>query len=222
MKRFPDRAAAGAELAAMLDAPRGDPKTIVLGLARGGVVVAAAVAEALDVPLDVVVVRKLGAPGREELAIGAIASGGIRVVNEDVLRVLGLGEETIAAVARREQHELARREALYRGGRPAAALQGRHVILVDDGLATGASMRAAVRAVQAQRPERVTVAVPVASREARDDIARLVDEVVCAELPEPFWGVGAWYEDFSQTTDREVTRLLTPSPDARPGTEDDQ
>lgn len=207
-KRFRNRAEAGSVLAGLLKDRAGDPGLAVLGLPRGGVVVAATVAEALHAPLDVVVVRKLGAPGREELALGAIAAGGVRVVNTEVLRALGVDEGVVDAVAHREQRELERREGLYRGGRRGLALNGRKVIIVDDGLATGATMRAAITAVKAQDPDTITVAVPVASREARDAIGSMVDEMVCPTVPEPFWGVGAWYDDFTQTSDSDVTRLL--------------
>ena len=208
MKRFRNRSEAGEMLAGRLERYADNPTAIVLGLARGGVVVAAAVAAALRLPLDVLLVRKLGVPGREELAMGAIATGGVRVVNEDVLRALSLGEEDLQAAATRELRELERRESVYRGGRAMIDIAGKTVIVVDDGLATGASMRAAVIAVRAQNPAAVTVAVPVASREARDAAARMVDEVVTVATPEPFWGVGAWYKDFAQTSDHEVTSLL--------------
>lgn len=208
MRPFHDRAEAGAKLARVLQAYAGRADVVVLGLARGGVAVAAAVARLLEAPLDVFLVRKLGAPGREELALGAIASGGVRVVNDDIVRLLRVNDEVLEEVARREQRELERRERLYRGGRPPLDLRGRTVLLVDDGLATGASMRAAVEAVRASSPARIVVAAPVASRQARDDLVRLADEVVFVATPEPFWGVGAWYDDFTQTDDAEVTRLL--------------
>lgn len=209
MKMFRDRLHAGAMLAPLLAAYAERPDVVVLGLARGGVVVASAVAAALDVPLDVFLVRKLGVPGHEELAMGAIASGGVRILNSDIVRSLGITDEAIEAVARREQQELERRESLYRGQRPSVDLRGKTVVLVDDGLATGASMRAAVTAVNARQPSRVVVAVPTASPEARAVIERMVDEIVCATTPDPFWGVGAWYDDFSQTGDDEVRRLLS-------------
>lgn len=208
MRPFHDRAEAGAKLARVLQAYAGRADVVVLGLARGGVAVAAAVARLLEAPLDTFLVRKLGAPGREELALGAIASGGVRVVNDDIVRLLRVNDEVLEEVARREQRELERRERLYRGGRPPLDLRGRTVLLVDDGLATGASMRAAVEAVRASSPARIVVAAPVASRQARDDLVRLADEVVFVATPEPFWGVGAWYDDFTQTDDAEVTRLL--------------
>lgn len=206
---FRDRSHAGAMLAPLLAAYAERPDVVVLGLARGGVVVASAVAAALDVPLDVFLVRKLGVPGHEELAMGAIASGGVRILNSDIVRSLGITDEAIETVARREQRELERRESLYRGQRPSVDLRGKTVVLVDDGLATGASMRAAVTAVNAREPGRVVVAVPTAAPEARAAIERMVDEIVCATTPDPFWGVGAWYDDFSQTGDDEVRRLLS-------------
>jgi putative phosphoribosyl transferase len=180
----------------------------VLALPRGGVPVAYEVALALDAPLDVLVVRKIGAPGHPELAIGAIASGGARVVNESVVDELGLNDESIARAADAEKEELARRERTYRGDRPPVDVEGRTVILVDDGLATGATMRAAALALRAQNPARVVVAVPVAAEQTCAELRDDVDEVVCALTPEPFLAVGAWYEDFSQTTDEEVRELL--------------
>jgi predicted phosphoribosyltransferase len=181
---------------------------LVLALPRGGVPVAFEVARALGAPLDVFLVRKLGVPGHEELAMGAIATGGVRVVNEAVVRELGIGGEVIDAVAGRERAELERRERAYRGERPAPEVRGRAVILVDDGLATGSTMRAAALAVRRQEPERVVVAAPVAARATCAELLAEVDDVVCAATPEPFYGVGRWYEDFSQTTDEEVRELL--------------
>ena len=186
----------------------GRTDTLVLALPRGGVPVAFEVARALRAPLDIFLVRKLGVPGQEELAMGAIASGGVRVVNEDVVRHLGITPEVIDAVAAREQGELERRERAYRDERPAPDVRGRTVILVDDGLATGSTMRAAALALRQQGPARVVVAVPVASREACEEFRGEVDDIVCAATPEPFMGVGRWYEDFSQTTDEEVRELL--------------
>ena len=215
MTRFRDRGHAGEVLALSLGDYARRTDVVVLGLARGGVVVAAAVAAALEVPLDVFMVRKLGAPGHEELAMGAIASGGVRVMNPDIVRSLRVSPDAIDAVARREQLELERRAALYRGDRPTLSLDGRTAIVVDDGLATGASMRAAVLAIKTLHPASVVVAVPTASRQARDDIAELVDDVVCVATPEPFWGVGAWYENFTQTSDDEVARLLRAAAEQR-------
>jgi len=181
---------------------------IVLALPRGGVPVAYEVALALNAPLDIYLVRKLGLPGREELAIGAIASGGVRVLNEDIIQILNIPEEVINIVAQRELQELQRREQSYRGDRPTPEVRERTVILIDDGLATGASMRAAVTGLRAQHPARIVIAVPTAAPETCEAFESEVDEIICAITPEPFTGVGKWYEDFSQTTDDEVRRLL--------------
>ena len=205
---FRDRTDAGRRLAERLGEYAGRPGVLVLALPRGGVPVAFEVARALGAPLDVFLVRKLGVPGHEELAMGAIASGGVRVVNEAVVRELGIGGEVLDAVAGRERAELERRERAYRGERPAPEVRARDVILVDDGLATGSTMRAAALAVLRQEPERVVVAAPVAARATCAELLAEVDEVVCAATPEPFFGVGRWYEDFSQTTDEEVRELL--------------
>lgn len=182
---------------------------LVLALPRGGVPVAFEVARWLDAPLDVFLVRKLGVPGHEELAMGAIATGGVRVVNEAIVRELGVGREAFEEVAARERVELERRERAYRGERNAPEVGGRTVILVDDGLATGSTMRAAAVALRRRGPGRLVVAAPVAAREACEELRAEADEVVCAETPEPFRGVGRWYEDFSQTTDEEVRELLS-------------
>lgn len=206
--RYQDRADAGRQLAEKLTAYAREPNVLVLGLPRGGVPVAFEVAKALRAPLDIFLVRKLGVPGHEELAMGAIASGGIRVLNTVVVDQLGLSEETIDAVAADELRELERRERTYRGGRSAPEVGGRTVILVDDGLATGSTMRAAVAALRRQKPARVVVAVPVGSQEACDDLQSEADETICAHAPRPFRAVGLWYDDFSQTTDEEVTQLL--------------
>ena len=204
---FKDRREAGRRLAEDLAEYAGlDP--VVLALPRGGVPVAYEVANALNAPLDVFLVRKLGVPGHEELAMGAIASGGVRVVNESVQRGLGLTEAEVEAVAAQEAAELERRERAYRGDRPPPDLRGRTAILVDDGLATGSSMRAAVAAVRQLGPARVAVAVPVAARETCAALHREVEDVVCSVTPEDFYAVGLWYEDFSQTTDGEVRDLL--------------
>ncbi|MEX0674149.1 MAG: phosphoribosyltransferase [Gaiellaceae bacterium] len=208
MRRFRNRAEAGRALAERLEAYAGRDDVTVLGLPRGGVPVAAEVARALGVPLDVFLVRKLGVPGREELAFGAIASGGARVLNRDVVATLGIDAQTIDAVVAREQAELERRAEAYRGTAEPPELRGRVVILVDDGLATGASMRAAVEAVRALGPARVVVAVPVAARQTCEELAAEVDEVVCLMTPEPFFAVGMWYADFSETTDDDVRELL--------------
>lgn len=184
---------------------------VVLGLPRGGIPVAHEVAKALTAPLDVFVVRKLGAPLQPELAMGAIASGGVRVLNAEVIRILDIPQETIEQVTRREQQELERRERAYRDGRPRVALANHQVILVDDGLATGSTMRAAVAAVRDLHPSRVIVAVPVGAPETCRELATIADEVVCVEMPVPLEAVGTWYRDFSQTTDDEVRDALRPT-----------
>lgn len=206
---FQDRADGGRALAQLVQR-RGHAgaATLVLGVARGGVPVAYAVAQALGAPLDVFLVRKLGVPGQEELAFGAIASGGVKVLNDDIVSAVGLTDQDIALIVARESDVIARAERLYRQGRPPLAIDQAHVILVDDGLATGASMRAAARAARAQNPARVVVAVPVGSREACVGLQADADDVVCAATPEPFEAVGLWYRDFSQTTDQEVADLL--------------
>lgn len=208
MTQFRDRREAGKILAQRLQHYAGSADVVVLALPRGGVPVAYEVSRALHSPLDVFIVRKLGLPGREELAIGAIATGGIRVLNNDVIRLLNVPEEVIAFVAERERQELARRERDYRGDRPALELRDKVVILVDDGLATGASMRAAVQGLRALHPARIVVAVPTAAREICEAFRQEVDEIVCAMTPEPFDGVGRWYQDFQQTSDEEVRSLL--------------
>lgn len=205
---FADRAAAGRALAAALESLRGAADTIVLGLPRGGVPVAFEIAAALDLPLDVLVVRKLGLPWQPELAMGAIASGGALVLNDEVVRYLGGQDEAFSAVRAKEQSELERRERDYRGNRPPLAMRDRTGILVDDGLATGATMEAAVRALRTLGARRVVAAVPVASPEARDRIATVADEVVCLATPMHFGAVGQWYRDFGQTSDAEVRDLL--------------
>lgn len=208
MERFTDRRHAGQVLAQKLSAYRGQTDIIVLALPRGGVPVAYEVSLALNAPLDIFIVRKLGLPGREELAIGAIASGGIRVLNHDIIRVLNIPEEIINIVARNELQELQRREHDYRGANSAMELHDRKVILIDDGLATGASMRAAVIGVRAQHPSRIIIAVPAASPELCNAFEFEVDEIVCGITPEPFYGLSRWYEDFSQTSDAEVRMFL--------------
>lgn len=205
---FRDRSDAGRRLAACLKGYAGRADVLVLALPRGGVPVAFEVAETLGAPLDIFLVRKLGVPGQEELAMGAIASGGVRFTNRGVVDYLRIPAEVIERVAAEEQKELERRERAYRGGRPGADVRGRAVILVDDGLATGSTMRAAVSALRGQQPARIVAAAPVSSRQACDELSAEVDEVVCALTPEPFRGVGEWYEDFSQTTDEEVRELL--------------
>jgi putative phosphoribosyl transferase len=207
---FRDRTEAGRILAGELAGYAGRSDVVVLALPRGGVPVAYQVARALGAPLDVFLVRKLGLPGHEELAMGAIASGGIRLINEDVVDAYRVSDAQIAAVTATEQRELERRERLYRDNRPLPSLRDRTVILVDDGLATGATMRVAVLALRHQSPARIVVAVPVAAAEICDDFQAIVDDVVCAETPSPFYAVGLWYEDFTQTTDDEVHELLNP------------
>jgi putative phosphoribosyl transferase len=210
---FRDRIDAGQQLAEKLKAYADRPDVLVLALPRGGVPVGYEVAKQLRVPLDVFLVRKLGVPGYEELAMGAIASGGVRVINEDVVRYLGISDEVIDRVAQYEQQELERRARAYRGDRPSPAVKDQVVILVDDGLATGSTMRAAATALRKQGPARIVIAVPVSSTQACDDFRDEVDEIVCATTPEPFGGVGLWYQDFSQTTDEEVRRLLRRAPE---------
>jgi predicted phosphoribosyltransferase len=206
--RFRDRFEAGRRLATALEHYAGRPNLLVLALPRGGVPVGYEVASALPAPLDVMLVRKLGVPGHEELAMGAIASGGVRVISDDVVAALGIPDRAIATIAAHEEHELERRNQLYRGDRPPPDVRGKTVILVDDGLATGSTMRAAVAALKAQGPERLVVAVPVAAPETCEALSREVDEVVCARAPERFFAVGNWYVDFSQTSDAEVRGLL--------------
>jgi predicted phosphoribosyltransferase len=215
MMIFKDRSDAGRKLATRLKryANRGD--VLVLALPRGGVPVAYEVAKELKAPLDIFLVRKLGVPGYEELAMGAIASGGVRVINEDVVRQLNIPDEVIDAVAANEQRELERRERAYRGNRPPPNVKGLVAILIDDGLATGSTMRAAAAALRKQGPARIVVAVPVSSPETCNEFRSEVDEIVCAATPEPFRGVGLWYEDFSQTTDEEVRELLEQEPPQR-------
>jgi putative phosphoribosyl transferase len=205
---FRDRIEAGELLADSLEPYRDRDDVIVLALPRGGVPVAAEIARRLHVPFDVFVVRKLGVPGHEELAMGAIASGGVRLVNDEVVVPLGIPPHVIDSVARSEQIELARREELYRGTREPIGLTGKTVILVDDGLATGSTMRAAVMAVRQQQPARIVVAVPVGARETCAGLAREADDVVCVRTPDPFVAVGLWYRDFTPTSDSEVRALL--------------
>jgi erythromycin esterase-like protein/predicted phosphoribosyltransferase len=213
---FRDRRDAGRFLAGLLEEYRGRPDVIVLGLPRGGVPVAYEVATALGAPLDVFLVRKLGTPGREELAMGAIASGGVMVINDDVVRGLAIAPEAIQHAAEREGRELVRREQAYREGRPFPAVAGKVVIVVDDGLATGSSMRAAIEALRSLRPARIVVAVPAAPESTCRELAALADEVVCATTPSPFFAVGNSYWDFTQTTDEEVRDLLRAASGSRP------
>lgn len=205
---FRDRTEAGRRLAEDLEDYAGRDDVLVLGLPRGGVPVAFEVARKLDAPLDVFLVRKLGVPSQQELAMGAIASGGVRILNEGVSAQLGITEDVIARVAAEEQEELGRRERAFRGDRREPDLGGRTVLLVDDGLATGSTMSAAVTAVRAGSPAQLVVAVPVAARETCDAFRDSVDAIICSITPEPFRAVGAWYEQFPQTTDEEVRNLL--------------
>jgi len=210
--RFHDRVDAGRQLAARLINYANRPDVLVLALPRGGVPVAHEVARALGAPLDVFVVRKLGVPGYEELAMGAVATGGARVLNEQIVRDLHIPEYVIDRIEAEQREELARRERAYRGGRPPLQVSGRTAIVADDGLATGVTMRAAVKALRQLQPERIIVAVPTASPETCEELKAEVDEVVCAITPEPFYAVGYWYENFTQTTDQEVRELLARGP----------
>src|ERR1700736_3909585 len=205
---FRDRREAGRLLAQKLTVLPNRPDVIVLALPRGGVPVGYEVARAIGAPLDVFLVRKLGVPGYEELAMGAVASGGLRVLNENIVKTLRIPDHVIETVVAQEEKELVRRERLYRGGRPFPDLSGRTVILVDDGLATGATMQAAVEALRQRQPARIVVAVPTASPDVCEELRTKADEVICAVTPQPFYAVGFWYEDFSQTTDEEVRDLL--------------
>ncbi|MBD2388434.1 phosphoribosyltransferase [Cylindrospermum sp. FACHB-282] len=206
---FQDRKLAGQLLAGKLAVYANVPDVVVLGLARGGVPVAFEVARAINAPLGVLVVRKLGVPNHQELAMGAIAPGGVRVLNEQIIWEENISDQAIARIALQEQRELERRERLYQGDRPSPDLQGRIVILVDDGLATGATMLAAIVALRKQQPARIVVAVPVAASPTYHELAPSVDEIVCIAQPDPFNSVGLWYEQFPQITDDEVCDLLT-------------
>jgi putative phosphoribosyl transferase len=206
--QYKDRTDAGRQLAERLEAYRDRKDVLVLGLPRGGVPVAYEVAKALNVPLDVYLVRKLGAPGQEELAMGAIATGGVMLLNHDVIRELGITDEMTRAISMREWQELARREGLYRGARPLPEVVGKTVILVDDGLATGFTMRAAIAALKKQGPAHIVVAVPVAAAQTVEELATEVDEVVCLYTPNLFYAVGLWYGDFRPVTDEQVHALL--------------
>lgn len=208
VSRFRNRRDAGRRLAAELRTYANRTDVIVLALPRGGVPVGYEVATALDVPLDVFVVRKLGLPWHEELAMGALASGGVRILDDDLIRVARVSTEDIERVTAAEQVELERRERRYRGDRPFPDLTGKTVLLVDDGLATGSTMRAAVAALRQEVPRRIVVAVPVAAPATCDAFRDIADDIVCAVTPEPFRAVGLWYDDFSQTTDEEVHELL--------------
>jgi predicted phosphoribosyltransferase len=213
LQRFANRNDAARHLAQAVVGEFGGQRGVVLGLPRGGMPIAAIVARMLGWPLDVFLVRKLGVPGNEELAFGAIASGGVRVTSRDIVAAYRLSDDEVAAVAAREERELARREQRYRHGRPAVNLDIEVVLVVDDGLATGATMRAAITALRRRTRARLVVAVPLAPRETVRALSQVADEVVCVRTPEPFYGVGSWYEDFGQTTDEEVVELLDQAAD---------
>jgi putative phosphoribosyl transferase len=206
--RFRNRAEAGSLLAQKLERYKDMAGVLVLGLPRGGVPVANAVAVALNAPLDILLVRKLGVPGQEELAMGAIASNGIQILNDAIIQYMGIPESVVEAVIKRETQELRRREREYRGVRPPVEIPGKTVIVVDDGLATGSTMKAAIAALRRQNPSRIVVAVPTASPETCHELKSTADEIVCAITPEPFYAVGFSYEDFEQTTDSEVRALI--------------
>ncbi len=208
MKAFADRAHAGRELARRLPELRGRDGVVVLGLARGGVPVAAALAHELGLAFDAFAVRKLGVPWQEELGFGAVASGGVRVLNDELVAELPLPAAVIEEIAEREARELVRRERAYRGDRPPTPLEGRTVVLVDDGIATGSSMRAAIEAVRSRRPAAIVVAVPVGPRDTCAALAQEVDRLACVATPRPFRAVGVWYRRFDQCSDEEVRRLL--------------
>lgn len=205
---FVDRHDAGRKLAKLLSKYMDRDDVVVLGLPRGGVPVALEVARRLGARLDVFLVRKLGVPGHRELAMGAIASGNVRVTNKDVIQSLGISQDAIDAVAEEEREELERREQMYRDGKDGLNLRNKTVVLVDDGLATGATMRAAILGVKAQHPKELIVAVPVAAPSTCENLEPLVDQIICVETPEDFRGVGAWYHEFGQTTDAEVQAAL--------------
>ncbi|MBD3182448.1 phosphoribosyltransferase [Candidatus Poribacteria bacterium] len=208
MATFKNRVDAGKKLADKLSDYSDKDNVIILALPRGGAPVAFEVAKKINAPLDVFLVRKLGVPGREELAMGAIASGGVRVLNDDILRMLSIPDEGINRVAEKEQKELERREIEYRGDRQELDVKGKICILIDDGLATGASMRAAIKALQQMEPAKIVVAVPVGASEVCEGFENEADEVICAATPEPIHAIGAWYDNFSQTTDDEVRAIL--------------
>jgi predicted phosphoribosyltransferase len=208
-KNFQDRMEAGQALAKALAAYRGRPDVLLFALPRGGVPVAHEVAQALSLPLDIWLVRKLGMPGQEEFALGAIAMGGVRYINPEYVEMSGIGKKNLEQVIAKEEAELQRRNALYRHGRPVPPLKGKTVIVIDDGLATGATMRAAVESLRQMRAQKIIVAVPVGSASACTALSPLADDVVCLHMPEPFYGVGQWYRDFSQTSDEEVQEILS-------------
>jgi putative phosphoribosyl transferase len=203
-----DRVEAGSLLAQALQHYAGRSNTLVLALPRGGVPVAFEIVKAIHAPLDLMLVRKLGTPGQEELAMGAIAPGGVRLLNAEIVAQLGISDEAIEEVSAREREELERRQRAYRGDRPEPEVRGRCVILVDDGLATGATMRTAIKALRQRHPERIVVAVPVAPKETIVTLRNEADEVICLATPAPFWAIGGWYQRFPQTSDAEVKSLL--------------
>jgi len=208
MTIFENRRDAGKQLAKELSEFKGQNDAIVLGLPRGGIPVAYEVAKALELPLDVFIVRKLGVPGQPELAMGAIASGDIKVMNESVVRNAGISDQQIEEVAHKEKEELKKREKAYRGARPDIDLQGKTVLIVDDGLATGASMRAAISALREHNPKKIIAAIPTAPRDTCQEFESEVDQIICLRTPSPFWGVGGSYQNFSQTTNEEVRTFL--------------
>lgn len=210
---FKDRADAGRQLAGLLQDVRGQKNTLILALPRGGVPVAHEIAAALSLPMDILLVRKLGVPGHEELAMGAIALGGVQVLNYDIVDVLNIPPSVVETVAAQERAELERRNHLYREGRLPPRLRGKNIILVDDGLATGATMHAAIMALRGGRAASVTVAAPVGAEDTCQRLSAEADRIVCPHRPEPFHGVGVWYEDFSQTEDAQVLELLHHQPD---------
>jgi putative phosphoribosyl transferase len=213
---FRDRADAGRMLAELVVCSVRDPESLVLALPKGGVPVGYELARELQLELDIFVVRKLGLPGQEELAIGAIASGGVRVLNTVLIEEAQLSYSIIDQITAREERELKRREEVYREGRAASPVRDRTVLLVDDGLATGATMKAASRALRLQMPKQIIIAVPVAAEQTCDEFRSDVDKIICAHTPEPFISVGMWYEDFSQTTDEDVQQLLKLAQEERP------
>jgi putative phosphoribosyl transferase len=210
-KRFRDREEAGQLLARQLSSYAHHPQAIVLGLPRGGVPVAAPIAKILHIPLDICLVHKLGVPGEPELAMGAIDLQGNRYLNEPIVTALHISPASIDRVAAIELHELQRRDRVYRGDRPPVNLHERIVILVDDGLATGATMRSAIASIQQHQPAQIVIAVPVAARSVVDEFSQLIDRVVCLTMPQPFYAIGSWYENFDQTTDAQVCAALNDS-----------
>ena len=219
---FRDRTEAGQILAAQLQNYKNRHDVLVLGLPRGGVPVAYEVARELRAPMDVFVVRKLGVPSHEELGMGAIATGGVRILDPGIIRELGISQGTIDSVTQREQQELERREHLYRGDSPAPSIQNRTIVVVDDGLATGSTMKAALQALRQQKPRRLIVAVPTAPAETCEQLKLLADEVVCTTTPDPFLAVGGSYIDFSQTTDEEVCAIAGRAAEFTPGVSDEK